>query len=103
MQRTMSWQEAYDLAATMQPADRPRIWHTSVTEKGDHVTAFVVDDQLLVPTDQAGYIEPICSHAHLAQIVERVRPFCKVRKLSAARADRLWKYSGVCAMWMPAQ
>lgn len=103
MQHTMSWMEAYDKAALMKREERPRMWYTSVTEKGDHVIAFVVDDQLLVPTDQAGYIEPIGSHAHLAQIVERVRPFCKVRKLTEARADRMWRDVGVFAVLMPAQ
>lgn len=94
----MDWNKAHDLAASMKREDRPRIWNTLVTEKGDHVTAFVVDGQLLVPTDQAGYIEPITSNAHLAQIVERVRPFCKVRKLSEARADRMWRDAGVYAV-----
>lgn len=97
----MDWMQACELAANMKREDRPRMWNTLVTDKGDHVTAFVVDGQLLVPTDQAGYIEPIVSHAHLAQIVERVRPFCKVRKLSEARADRMWSLSGVYAVRMP--
>jgi hypothetical protein len=94
----MDWNKAHDLAASIKREDRPRIWNTLVTEKGDHVTAFVVDGQLLVPTDEAGYIEPITNYAHLEQIVARVKPFCKVRKLSEARADRMWRDVGVYAV-----
>lgn len=94
----MDWNKAHDLAASMKREDRPCIWNTLVTEKGDHVTAFVVDGQLLVPTDEAGYIEPITNYAHLEQIVARVKPFCKVRKLSEARADRMWRDAGVYAV-----
>jgi hypothetical protein len=94
----MTWIEAHDKAATMKREDLPRIWNTLVMEKGDHVMAFVMDDQLLVPTDEAGYIEPIINYAHLEQIVARVRPFCKVRRLSEARADRMWRDAGVYAV-----
>ena len=99
----MTWNEAHDQAANMKREDRPRIWNTLVTEKGDHVMAFVVDDQLLVPTDNVGYIEPILNYAHLEQIVARVRPFCKVRKLNEARADRMWREAGVYAVLRAAQ
>jgi hypothetical protein len=101
----MTWDQAADRAATMRKADRPRVYNTVVQSKGGHVTAFVCDDVLYVPTEAADeYLrDTFQSYAHMVQVFEQIRDLCKTRKMTEARQEREWREMGACVLMFQAR
>jgi hypothetical protein len=101
---TRAWNIAHKMAAEMKREERPRVYDTVVKSGGGHVTAFVVGNELLVPTDAALQQMPatFTSWDQVQEFAVKLRPLCKICKWSNARLDKEWKAMGagtLVSMW----
>lgn len=101
----MTWEQAGDRAAAMRVEDRPRVYNTVVKQNDDHVTAFVCDGVLYVPTEAAdAYLRgTFLSYDHMVQVFEQIRGLCKTRKMNQTRQDRMWREMGASVLMFQAR
>jgi hypothetical protein len=101
----MTWEQAADRAAAMRAEDRPRVYNTVVKQNDDHVTAFVCDGMLYVPTEAADpYLrDTFLNYAHMVQVFEQVRDLCNTRRMNQARQDRMWQEMGAHVLMFQAR
>lgn len=101
----MTWEQAAERAVAMRAEDRPRVYNTVVKQKQDHVTAFVCDGVLYVPTEAADeYLrDTFRSYDHMVQVFEQIRDLCKTSKMNQARQDRMWQEMGAHVLMFQAR